>query len=85
MKNKLKILYLLALSSVAASSELDNLLNTSTAIVNQIDTGITLVGAAQGYAHHGDVFKLHNLINEISYYWLDCHAADTELMLWRCR
>ena len=54
MKNKLKILSLLALSSAAASSELDNLLDTSTAIVNQIDTGITLVGAAQEYAHHGD-------------------------------
>lgn len=53
MKNKLKILSLLALSSVAASNELDNLLDTSAAIVNQIDTGITLVGAAQEYAHHG--------------------------------
>jgi hypothetical protein len=57
MKNKLKILSLLALSSVAASSELDNLLDTSTAIVNQIDTGIRLVGAAQGYAHHGDALS----------------------------
>ena len=57
MKNKLKILSLLALSSAAASSELDNLLDTSTAIVNQIDTGITLVGAAQEYAHHGDALS----------------------------
>jgi len=57
MKNKLKILSLLALSSVAASSELDNLLNTSTAIVNQIDTGIALVGAAQEYAHHGEALS----------------------------
>ena len=57
MKNKLKILSLLALSSAAASSELDNLLDTSTAIVNQIDMGITLVGAAQEYAHHGDALS----------------------------
>ena len=57
MKNKLKILSLLALSSVAASSELDNLLNTSTAIVNQIDTGIALVGAAQEYAHYGEALS----------------------------
>ena len=57
MKNKLKILSLLALSSAAVSSELDNLLDTSTAIVNQIDMGITLVGAAQEYAHHGDALS----------------------------
>jgi len=57
MKNKLKILSLLALSSVTASSELDDLLDTSTAIVNQIDTGITLVGAATEYAHHGDALS----------------------------
>lgn len=57
MKNKLKILSLLVLSSATASSELDNLLNTSTAIVNQIDTGITLVGAATEYAHHGDALS----------------------------
>ena len=57
MKNKLKILSLLALSSAVASSELDNLLNTSTAIVNQIDTGVTLVGAATEYAHHGDALS----------------------------
>ena len=57
MKNKLKILSLLVLSSATASSELDNLLNTSTAIVNQIDTGVTLVGAATEYAHHGDALS----------------------------
>ncbi len=57
MKNKLKILSLLALSSVTASSELDNILDTSAAIVNQIDTGITLVGAATEYAHHGDALS----------------------------
>lgn len=57
MKNKLKILSLLALSSAAAASELDNLLNTSTDIVNQIDTGTMLVGAATEYAHHGDALS----------------------------
>ena len=57
MKNKLKILSLLALSSAVASSELDNLLNTSTDIVNQIDTGTMLVGAATEYAHHGDALS----------------------------
>jgi hypothetical protein len=41
------------LSSVAQSSELDNLINTSNAIVDQIDRGIKLVGAAQEYAYTG--------------------------------
>ena len=53
MKNKLKILPLLALCSAAQSSELDNLLNTSTDIVNQINTGVLLVGAATEYAYTG--------------------------------
>lgn len=53
MKNKLKMLPLLALCSVAQSSELDNLLNTSTDIVNQINTGVLLVGAATEYAYTG--------------------------------
>ncbi len=50
---KKMILSLLVLSSVAQSSELDNLINTSNAIVDQIDRGIKLVGAAQGYAYTG--------------------------------
>jgi hypothetical protein len=53
MKNKLKILPLLALCSAAQSSELDNLLNTSTDIVNQINKGVLLVGAATEYAYTG--------------------------------
>lgn len=53
MKNKLKILPLLALCSVAQSNELDNLINTSTDIVNQINTGVLLVGAASEYAYTG--------------------------------
>lgn len=50
---KKTILSLLVLSSVAQSSELDNLIDTSNAIVDQIDKGIKLVGAAQGYAYTG--------------------------------
>lgn len=50
---KKMILSLLVLSSVAQSSELDNLINTSNAIVDQIDRGIKLVGAAQEYAYTG--------------------------------
>ena len=48
------LLSLLVLSSVAHSSEYDALLESSTAIVDQINTGILLVGAAQEYALHGD-------------------------------
>ena len=50
---KKMILSLLVLSSVAQSSELDNLINTSNAIVDQIDRGINLVGAAQEFAYTG--------------------------------
>jgi hypothetical protein len=50
---KKMILSLLVLSSVAQSSELDNLIDTSNAIVDQIDRGIKLVGAAQEYAYTG--------------------------------
>jgi len=50
---KKMILSLLVLSSVAQSSELDNLINTSNAIVDQIDRGIKLVGAAQEFAYTG--------------------------------
>jgi hypothetical protein len=50
---KMIILPLLVLGSVAHSSELDNLIDTSSAIVDQIDRGIKLVGAAQEYSYHG--------------------------------
>ena len=50
---KKMILSLLVLSSVAHSSELDSLIDTSNAIVDQIDRGIKLVGAAQEYAYTG--------------------------------
>lgn len=77
MKNKLKILFLLALSSAVASSELDNLLDTSTAIVNQIDTGITLVGAATEYAYQGDALSDGSLSStaHISTEQLDAYNA----------
>lgn len=41
------------LSSAVQSSELDDLIATSGAIVNQIDRGILITGAAMSYAHTG--------------------------------
>lgn len=54
---KKMILPLLVLSSVAQSDELDNLIDTSSAIVDQIRKGVMLVGAAQEYAHQGDALS----------------------------
>ena len=54
---KKTLLSLLVLSSVAHSSEYDALLESSTAIVDQINTGILLVGAAQEYALYGDALS----------------------------
>ena len=51
------LLSLLVLSSVAQSSEYDALLDSSTAIVDQINTGILLVGAGMEYAHQGDALS----------------------------
>ena len=51
------LLPLLLLSSALQASEKDNLLNTSSDIVNQITTGVTLVGAATEYAHQGDALS----------------------------
>ncbi len=51
------LLPLLLLSSALQASEKDDLLNTSSDIVNQITTGITLVGAATEYAHQGDALS----------------------------
>ena len=48
-----KIAFLLAISTAVQSNELDNLINSSSAIVDQIDTGIKLTGAAMDYAHTG--------------------------------
>ena len=48
-----KIAFLLAISTAVQSNELDNLINSSSAIVDQIDTGIKLTGAAIDYAHTG--------------------------------
>ena len=47
------IVSLLAISSAAHSNELDNLIDASSALVNQIDRGITLTGAAMTYASTG--------------------------------
>lgn len=48
-----KAICLLAICSAATSSELDTLINSSSAIVDQIDKGIRLVGAAQEYSYQG--------------------------------
>ena len=48
-----KIAFLLAISSAVQSSELDNLIDSSNSIVNQITTGIALTGAATEYAYTG--------------------------------
>ena len=61
MKKVLKTLSLLVISSVAHSSELDNLIQTSNQIVNQIDTGIKLVGAATNFAYQGNGLSSGNL------------------------
>jgi len=45
------------LSSALQASEKDDLLNTSSDIVNQITTGVTLVGAATEYAYQGDALS----------------------------
>ena len=50
---KKKILALLAISSVAQSDQLDNLIDTSSAIVDQIDKGIAYVGSASEYSYLG--------------------------------
>ena len=51
---KMKVLASLFLSSsVAQASELDDLIASSAAIVDQINTGILMTGAAFGYAHSG--------------------------------
>lgn len=49
----LMITGLSAIASAAQANELDNLLNSSTAIVNQIDRGIKLAGAGYAYANTG--------------------------------
>ncbi len=48
-----KITFLLAISTAVQSNELDNLIDSSSAIVDQITTGIKLVGAATEYANTG--------------------------------
>ena len=51
------LLSLLVLSSVVQSSEYDALLDSSTAIVDKINTGILLVGAGMEYANQGDALS----------------------------
>ena len=47
------MMFLLATSLEAHSDPLDDLINASDAIVDQINTGILISGAAIDYAHHG--------------------------------
>ena len=60
MKKKI-ILPLLALSTVAHSSELDDLINTSSALVDQIDRGIAYVGSATEYSNLGTLMSDGNI------------------------
>lgn len=53
MKKKLIIPSLLVAGSVAQANELDDLIAASAAIVNQIDRGIMMTGAAMEYAYTG--------------------------------
>jgi hypothetical protein len=54
MKIKMKVLASLFLSSsVAQASELDDLIASSAAIVDQINTGVLMTGAAVSYAYSG--------------------------------
>jgi len=53
MKRALMTLSLYLLSSAAYSNELDQLINSSSAIVSQIDKGIKMAGAGYGYANQG--------------------------------
>ena len=46
---------LLAIGSVAQADQLDNLINTSRAIADKVDTGSMLVGAAISHSHMGYV------------------------------
>ena len=46
---------LLAIGSVAQADQLDNLINTSRAIADKVDTGSILVGAAISHSHMGYV------------------------------
>ena len=52
---------LLVIGSVAQASNLDTLIQTSGDIVNQIDRGVILSGAAMEYAVHGDALSSGNL------------------------
>ncbi len=48
---------LLLSSALANSNELNNLINTSGAIVDQMQTGVMMVGSAMEYSHHGSALS----------------------------
>ena len=60
---KKKKLALLAISSVAQSDQLDNLIDTSSAIVDQIDRGIAYVGSTSQYSYLGTSMSDLSLIH----------------------
>ena len=51
------MLILLLCSGLANSSELDNLIQTSSAIVDQMNKGVMMVGAGLEYANHGEALS----------------------------
>lgn len=60
-----KILFLLATSTAVQSSELNNLIDASNNIVNQLDAGIRMVGTAQEYSYNGTGLSDGNLHQEV--------------------
>lgn len=58
---RLMMASLLVIGSVAQASNLDTLIQTSGDIVNQIDRGVILSGAAMEYAVHGDALSSGSL------------------------
>jgi len=70
-------LSLCLLSSVAHSNELDNLITSSTALVNQIDRGIKLAGAGYAYSNTGGALTNGSLAGtaHISTAQLDAYNA----------
>ena len=77
MKRIMMTLSLCLLSSVAHSNELDNLITSSTALVNQIDRGIKLAGAGYAYSNTGGALTNGSLAGtaHISTAQLDAYNA----------
>jgi hypothetical protein len=72
MKLKTPIILLSVICSAAQSSELDNLIDSSGAILQQLQTGTMLVGAAIDYGHTGQGMTSGN-VSELG------HISDSQL------